>query len=155
MGGKCGSCTACCRVFAIPELSKPAGKWCQNCAIGEGCIIYDRRPSMCVDFACFWLESFDQIPGGLPIEARPDKCKVVFSPTTKDGLVAATIMPGHSDAWRKGMGKWMIDQMISSGMNVVVGLPASTTRTMITKHGMRDVEMTEPDEQGMQWSKHK
>jgi hypothetical protein len=152
MGGKCGSCTACCRVFAIQEFKKPAGKWCRHCAIGDGCRIYDRRPSVCTEFTCVWLESFGHLTEGLPPEARPDKCKVVFSATTKDGLISGTVMPGYPDAWRRGAAKWMIDRMVGGGLSVVVGLPASTSKVMIDRYGEREVEMTEPDERGMQWS---
>lgn len=152
MGGDCGTCTACCRVFAIPEFKKPAGKWCQHCSIGVGCTVYQHRPRVCVDFSCVWLEA--QLRGvGLPEEARPDNCKVVFSPTTKEGLIAGTVMPGYPDAWRKGAARRMIDRMLSGGMSVVVGLPASTHRVMIDRYGEREVEMSEPDENGMQWSK--
>jgi len=42
--------------------------------------------------------------------------------------------------------------MIASGMRVVVGPPASIRKTMLDERGEREVEMTEPDENGMQWS---
>ena len=153
MAGKCGSCTACCRVYAIPTMGKPAGKWCDHCAIGVGCKIYQARPALCVDFACVWLESHKREPG-LADELRPDRCKVVFSPTTKDGLMSAITMPGSPDAWRKGAARDLIDLMIKNGLRVVAGPPASTIKTMIDRFGEREVEMTEPDETGMQWSKH-
>jgi hypothetical protein len=153
MAGNCGTCTACCRVYAIPSMQKPAGKWCDQCAIGVGCKIYADRPKMCVDFACVWLQSH-QRPGepGMPIEMRPDKCKVVFSPTTKEGLMSAITMPGSPDAWRKGEARKIIDLMLKAAFRVVVGPPASTTKTMITLNSEREVQMTEPDENGMQWS---
>jgi hypothetical protein len=139
-------------VFAIPEFKKPAGKWCEHCAIGIGCTIYEKRPRVCADFTCVWLESFSHTPDGLPEEARPDKCKVVFSATTKDGLISGTLMPGHPDAWRRGAANWMIARMVEGGLSVVVGLPGSTSKTMIDKYGEREVQVTEPDERGMQWS---
>lgn len=155
MAGECGTCTACCRVYAIPTLDKPAGKWCQHCAIGEGCKVYDDRPKLCVDFACIWLQSHQQARDdeqGMPIEMRPDKCKVVFSPTTKDGLMSAITMPGSPDAWRKGAARQIIDKMLKAGLRVVAGGPATTTKTMITLNSEREVQLTEPDENGMQWS---
>lgn len=151
MSGKCGSCTACCRVFAIPALQKPAGKWCGHCAIGEGCKIYEDRPTLCVDFQCVWLQSFDH-GAGMADDMRPDRCKVVFSPTTKDGLMSATTMPGYAGAWRRGAARRIIDLMLKSGLRVVVGPPRSTTKIMIDDLGEREVQMTEPDENGMQWS---
>lgn len=153
MAGDCGSCTACCRVYAIPELKKPAGKWCQHCDIGKGCKIYEARPKLCVDFKCLWLQSQERNPQErLPDELRPDRCKVVFSPTTNDKIMSAMIMPGQPDAFRKGAAGRLIERMVESGLNVVAGLPQATTKTMINRRGEREVQMTQPDENGMQWS---
>ena len=152
MAGLCGSCTACCRVFAIPKMDKPAGKWCTHCSIGKGCKIYDTRPQTCIDFTCLWLESHYH-DADMPIEARPDRCKVVFSATTKEKIIAGTTMPGMENAWRSGAAKKIIDKLINGGMRVVIGAPNSTTKIMIDRFGERTVEMTEPDENGIQWNK--
>jgi hypothetical protein len=76
----------------------------------------------------------------------------VFSPTTKEGLFAAMLMPGNPDAWRKGAAARQIALMVENGLRVVAGLPTSTTKIMIDKFGEREVQMTPPDENGMQWS---
>jgi hypothetical protein len=154
MANACGSCTACCRVYAIPELSKPAGKWCDHCAIGKGCKIYETRPKLCVDFKCLWLQSQerDNPRERLGAELRPDRCKVVFSPTTNDSIMGATVMPGQPNAFRKGAAQRLIKNMVDAGMKVVAGLPQATTKTMIDQRGEREAKMTEPDENGMQWS---
>src|SRR5262245_1663292 len=57
---RCGTCTLCCKLLAIPALDKPSGEWCRHCAPGLGCKIYPKRPSVCQIFACQWLrdESF-------------------------------------------------------------------------------------------------
>ena len=150
----CGTCTACCRVYAIPELDKPAGPWCSHCAVGKGCTIYDSRPSLCVEYKCLWLQSRERDPRyHLGEELRPDRSKVVFSPTTDDSVMAGITLPGAADAWRKPNVRTLIDQMIRSGMRVVVGPPASIKKTMIDRFGEHEVELTPPDENGMQWSK--
>lgn len=151
MAGDCGSCTACCRVYAIPSLDKPAGKWCEHCAIGEGCKVYETRPALCVDFQCLWLMSQSK-DAPLPAELRPDRCKVVFSPTTNPDIMAGITMPGAPDAWRRKAARDLIDTMVKNKYRVVIGPPASLTKTMIDHRGEREVEMTEPDENGMQWS---
>jgi hypothetical protein len=51
----CGTCTLCCRLPEIAELSKPANAWCVNCTAGQGCSIYDERPQLCRDFLCLWM----------------------------------------------------------------------------------------------------
>ena len=36
-GRECGSCSLCCKVYNVPEIEKPAGKWCRHCTPGKGC----------------------------------------------------------------------------------------------------------------------
>ena len=152
MTNHCGSCTACCKVFAIPErLNKPANKWCQHCHIGVGCKIYEDRPVTCVEFECIWLQSQAQ-PKPFPAELRPDRSKVVFSATTRPDIMVATTMDGSPLAWQRKDVRALIDSLIHAGMKVVVGSAVSTTKTMITREGTRTVHMTQPDENGIQWN---
>ena len=154
MAGDCGSCTACCRVFAIPQIEKQAGDWCQHCDVGVGCKIYETRPKICVDFACLWLQSRAQPDARLhmPDALRPDRCKVVFSPATDPTIMGATTMPGAPDAWTRKPVQNFIRTLIGMGLRVVVGQPNSTEKIMLDRGGMRRVEMTKPDANGMQWS---
>lgn len=69
----CGSCTACCDVFAIEELSKPAGVPCQH-STSIGCAIYPIRPQTCARWFCLWRKI-----AALPDRLRPDRSGVVFS----------------------------------------------------------------------------
>lgn len=160
MAGDCGSCTMCCRVFAIPEIGKPINAWCSFCDIGVGCKIYKDRPPVCVDFACLWLESQkrDSPLEQLPPELRPDRCKVVISPTTKPNVIAFTTMPGNPTAWRKGEIYKLALHIVEAGQHVVIGPPGSMRRTVLTKHPgtgeiiEKEQRMTEPDADGMQWN---
>ena len=106
---------------------------------------------MCIDFKCMWLGS-QETEHPLAMELRPDKCKVVFSPSTKPDIISAVTMPGSPDAWQRKKVKVIIDGMIKAGYRVVVGPPASIDKMMLDSTGMRRVKMTEPDEEGMQWS---
>src|SRR5678815_4489321 len=101
MAGSCGTCTACCKVFTIPEVKTSIDTWCQHCAVGKGCKIYDSRPEACRTFQCMWLESQGK-ERPLPLELRPDKSKVVMSQTTNPNVIAAITMPGSPIAWREG-----------------------------------------------------
>jgi hypothetical protein len=67
----CGGCTACRTVPAIAELQKLADTTCAHC-VGDGCSIYEERPSACRTFFCGWrrLDS-------LPEDLRPDRCGVI------------------------------------------------------------------------------
>lgn len=154
MTNHCGSCTACCRVFDIPELKKPAGKWCEHCAIGKGCKVYDDRPQMCVEFECLWLlsQKREDPQEHLPPELRPDRCKVVFSPSTNDNIMAATIMPGASGAIDSKSVLSLIHRLVNNDVAVVIGYPLSTERRMFAPDGIRTVYMTEPDKDGLQWN---
>jgi hypothetical protein len=152
MAGDCGSCTACCRVYAIPTFNKPAGKWCDHCDIGKGCKAYETRPKKeCADFQCLWLEMKSR-GHETADDLRPDRCKVVFSPTPDKQLISATTMPGYSDAFRKGAARRLIEGLVGSGKRVIAGPPVSTTKVMIDQLGEREIEMTEPDETGVQRS---
>jgi hypothetical protein len=146
----CGSCTACCRVFAVPQLDKPAGKWCQHCKVGVGCQTYHDRPQVCHDYECLWLQS-QKRARPLPPELRPDRCKVVFTPTTNDSIMGAVTAPGYADAWRKGPVKDLIDQLLLAGVRTAVGPPAARYQTLVYRGGEHRVEMSPPDENGMQW----
>lgn len=69
----CGPCTACCDVFAIEVLSKPAGVPCHHITRG-GCAIYSARPLTCARWFCLWRKI-----AAFPERLRPDRSGVVFS----------------------------------------------------------------------------
>jgi len=156
MTNHCGECTACCRVFAIAEMAeKKAGDWCQHCAIGKGCKVYDARPQTCREFECLWLMSQKRADPReqLPAHLRPDKCKIVFSPSTNPSIMAATVLPGHGgDALKRKGVRELVEALVRGGGAVVVGEPAATKRVLIDRDGWHPVRMTEPDEFGMQYN---
>ncbi len=89
----CGDCTLCCKVMAIEELAKPAGRWCGHCNPGHGCRVYDSRPAECRAFNCLWL--IDERFGA---HWKPNKSKLVVT-TSQDGLEIRAD-PGFAGAWR-------------------------------------------------------
>lgn len=152
MTNHCGECNACCRAFNIPELKKPAGKWCEHCVIGKSCEIYPTRPQVCKEFECLWLQSQRRSPNEkLHPELRPDKCKVILSTSTNEKVVAATTLPGAHDAWQRPEVIRIIGNIINNGYAVVCGAALSTERTFIDRYGQRKVKLSEPDENGVQW----
>jgi len=72
-GRSCGSCTLCCKVFNVPEVESPAGKWCRHCAPGTGCTIHATRPDICRRFFCGWMVS-----PALGPEWKPERSKVIL-----------------------------------------------------------------------------
>jgi len=81
--------------MAIDALEKPPGAWCEHCAIGSGCRIYETRPGECRDFLCEWLTT-----PVLPDAFRPDRTKVVLV-RHPDGALAAHCDTANPMAWRK------------------------------------------------------
>lgn len=95
-GRECGSCTLCCRVLGIGEILKPPGQTCPDCAVGEGCTIYDRRPRTCRDFYCGFLLMKD-----LGEEWRPSQSKLILLFDGEDNRVRVHVDADHPDAWRR------------------------------------------------------
>jgi hypothetical protein len=93
-GRACGDCTLCCKVMAIEELEKLAGRWCSHCNPGRGCLVYANRPAECQSFSCMWLanELLDE-------RWKPNRSKLVL--TTSDDGIEVRCDPGFPDAWRR------------------------------------------------------
>ncbi len=95
-GRSCGSCTMCCKSFDVHELSKPAGKMCDNCSPGKGCKIWDIRPKTCADFLCQWI-----LDKRYPDNWRPDISKFILK-NSDDGRIFAVVLDRtYRDHWKK------------------------------------------------------
>ncbi len=99
-GRECGSCTLCCKWFAVPAIDKPAGQWCQHCAPGKGCKIYQDRPGVCRTWNCGW-----QIWPWLGEEWYPLRSKMVINPNLSSdpdhSAIDVLVDPVYRDQWRK------------------------------------------------------
>lgn len=69
---QCGSCTLCCKLLPVPEISKPTGERCGS-QCRKGCAIYHVRPKSCREWSCLWL--LDSEMHDMP---RPDRCGFVI-----------------------------------------------------------------------------
>jgi len=131
----CGSCSACCKVVRIEaeDLQKPAGVWCPNCRPGSGCAIYDRRPSVCRDYQCLWLDT-----RLLPEAYRPDRLKVMFSAelnplTHRSGKICAVARSlGGFDLYERPDVLRAIAAFIRAGLDV--HLSWGKTKTLVVPH---------------------
>lgn len=152
MTNHCGTCTACCKAYAIPELKKPAGPWCEHCEVGKGCRIYDLRPKRCVDYECLWLESQGRADPleRMSLELRPDKSRVIFSGTSNPNIVVCTTLRGGAE--RQPLVRRLIEIIAGNGGGVAVGSPGAMTTKLITAAGEKEVQMSEPDADGVQWA---
>jgi Fe-S-cluster containining protein len=94
-GRDCGTCTLCCKVFDVPSLAKPMGKWCQHCTPGRGCGIHETRPQHCRAFHCAWMtESW------LGPEWKPERSKFVLTIDHVTHFLFAQVDPGSPNAWK-------------------------------------------------------
>lgn len=92
----CGTCSLCCKVFPVPEFSKPAGRWCAKVEQGKGCSIYAERPQTCRDFYCQWRYSDDLGP-----EWKPEVSRFVLSIYPGTNSLAVAVDPGMPMAWQQ------------------------------------------------------
>ncbi len=106
---ECGSCSACCRWPAIPELGKAARAPCVHLIDGKhGCDRYEDRPEVCSVYRCSWIR------GNGAEEDQPARCHVLVDmKRTKWGpvLVAKPLRP---DAVRSRRGLAAIRRIAAS-----------------------------------------
>jgi Fe-S-cluster containining protein len=95
-GRRCGSCTLCCDLLAVPEIAKPALQMCRHCVAGEGCRIYESRPKQCRMFTCHFLEN-----PKLSEEWRPSKSHFVLVVSPDGQRLAVNVDPARPGAWRR------------------------------------------------------
>jgi len=98
MSRACGSCTLCCRLFAVPEVLKPRDVWCRHCVIGHGCGIYPDWPKVCNDFFCLWRD--ERLTKVLTDDLRPDRCGTVMVAAGGGTAICAVCKPDQPFAWR-------------------------------------------------------
>ena len=139
----CGTCNMCCKLLDIPELPTSAGQWCEHCALGKGCQIYDARPAPCRDFECLWLES-QREQQTLQNDLRHDRSRMMqtFAPNRRDVL-------GYADAPEAWKGPAMLRLLrVLSEQGHRVMFSAGRNHFAMDRDRVRPVELDAPDAQG-------
>jgi Fe-S-cluster containining protein len=95
-GRSCGTCSLCCKVNPVQELSKPAGQWCIHCVPGSGCAIHADRPQACRAFFCGW-----RLDPNLGPEWKPEVCRFVLSADPAYQSLVVMADPGMPLAWKR------------------------------------------------------
>jgi hypothetical protein len=98
-GRSCGSCAMCCKLYDLPEVQSPAGKWCRHCAPGKGCTIHEARPDTCRKFFCGWMVS-----PGLGPEWKPERSKLIvrlLGAADASLCLAVDVDEGFPSAWQR------------------------------------------------------
>ena len=145
----------CCKLLAIPELDKPALRWCAHCDIGTGCKIYDSRPAPCAAFVCGYLTS-----PGLDERWRPADSKIVlaFDEAAKRIYVhvendAWRREPFHAriKAWSREMWKAGGQVLVWQGHDVIAVLPQKDVNLGRLKQGQRILTRETPTPLGAEY----
>lgn len=95
-GRECGTCTLCCKVAGVAELSKPVGVWCHHCVKGQRCAVYEQRPPSCRTFYCQWM-----VQPRLGPEWKPERAKFALVQLDSGRRLTALVDPGFPAAWRR------------------------------------------------------
>lgn len=127
----CGTCSMCCKVYTIPSLNKPEGRWCPHCAIGSGCLNYANRPEQCRSFVCLWLQD-----ATMSADWKPEISKMVLSIYPTTGFIYVQVDPGTPFAWRKepyfARLKAMAEQLLTQRRHILVFVNGNATLIMPT-----------------------
>lgn len=117
---ECGSCTLCCKLLFVESLGKPQGQWCERCAVGAGCRMYDVRPMECRAFVCGFLTV-----GELDESWRPSLSKlIVCFEGGESKTVYVHVDPGRADAWKRSpyyqkLKEWSVRAAAGRGQVIV------------------------------------
>ena len=106
--------------MAIEWLDKPVGQWCQHCAVGTGCRIYESRPSECPGARnCAYLLS-----GHIGEEWKPERSKIVLVIDAGGMRMAADVVPQRPTSWKSEpyysqLKQWSKNALTKGGQVVV------------------------------------
>lgn len=124
----------CCKLPGVESMSKPMHQWCDQCAIGKGCRIYETRPQDCRNFVCLWLSN-----ESMPEELRPDRSRVIFYEPPVQPLPDTTIDlmvledPQEPGRWKRGAIAKAIDYLLSQKLRLCVS--DGTRHFLVTAKG--------------------
>ena len=108
---ECGSCTACCTIFEIPEIEKKAGVPCTNLCT-QGCAIHEGRPTTCRKYFCVWRDPMAQALH-MPEWACPNQTGLIINSMGTDlmnhRVIAFETYEGASrEYWGDRLVQWLV-----------------------------------------------
>ncbi|HYH17562.1 MAG TPA: hypothetical protein VD995_02990 [Azospirillum sp.] len=109
----CGTCTLCCKLMRVPELDKPAARWCDHCAPDAGCRVYAGRPESCRGFRCLWL-----MDRRFPDALRPDRCHALVATNGAADDFVVHVDPAHPEAADAPAVRSLVAALCASGRRV-------------------------------------
>jgi hypothetical protein len=127
---ECGDCTVCCTLSVVKELNKKVGEECKLCK-NNRCSIYKKRPQVCKDFECAYLQA------GNNIELRPDKCGIMFFKKS-DRIFCGMLVP---EGTVTDMAKGQIISFKKQGYSVIlIKLGEKPIIELATGHDMNEIQ---------------
>lgn len=138
MSRKCGACSLCCVLPAIPQLGKPANVPCVHLT-PSGCGIYETRPQGCRDFKCEWLR------GGVGDQtSRPDHVGGYVLPLNGDGLTDTKrgfkiVAPAGKPRWHRSTAMRKLVQIETSRGGDVLVLAGDSRRILTSRKMTQEV----------------
>ncbi len=127
---RCGTCTMCCRLTAVPELRKPLGQWCEYCDKGKGCRIWHVRPQSCRTYECLWY-----VNKTMPPDLRPDRSKVVFERLGRFPVFLALVNHGCAYAIARPKVGAVIRQLLGLGFSVAISIDSGRQKRILPAPG--------------------
>jgi hypothetical protein len=125
-GRSCGSCSLCCKLYPVRELSKPAGQWCVHTVRGGGCADHANRPPTCRKFFCTWLRD-----PGLGPEWKPETARFVLAADPPHRALTVMVDPGMPLAWKRAPYyahlKRLSDRLFAEDTRLLVNLRGQIT----------------------------
>ena len=112
---RCGGCTLCCELLAIPELKKPVNTVCEHCLPEGGCAIWPNHPGSCKRFRCLWFAN-----PKWPELLRPDKCGAFLEPIIGEKTVIVNVDHSRPDVWTYGIVSKLIEKYLFDRYAVIV-----------------------------------
>jgi hypothetical protein len=134
-GRECGSCHMCCKVFPIPETGKGDYQLCPYHVPGKGCSQYEKRPQICRDFFCAWMQDLQ-----LPDEWKPCNAGFVLHDPPPWAILASGDVD-QPDAWKREpyqsqLREWA--RQLAQAQHMV-GVRVGKKVTMLLKNGEVDL----------------
>ncbi len=127
-GRSCDGCTMCCKLLSVGD--KPVQQWCEHCAIGSGCGIYETRPQECRDFHCGYLRMAELDENWLPAHSKMvvaigpgEKRIVVYVDATRRGQWRSAPYYATIKGWARALCPQAGQVLIYDGPEVIAVLP--------------------------------
>lgn len=127
----CGSCSLCCTLLKVTDISKPAGMTCWWTTVHGGCQRHAEKTSApelaaCGQWKCLWLESQNHPDPTRRQDraARPDMIHVVMGPRDPNDqtLLYVHVDPRFPNAWKEPRISEYLAEIVERGVKLHISI---------------------------------